>query len=33
MHLTPCADPENFIRGPNFFSFLVDEWIEDPNTT
>ena len=32
-----CADPECFVRGdPNlitFFCFLVDEGIEDPNTT
>ena len=33
---TPCAGPESFARGyPNLitFPFLVDEGIEDPNTT
>ena len=31
-----CVDPESFVRGgPDFFYyfFLVDERIEDPNTT
>ena len=33
--LTPCADPENFVRqGPTFTSFfLVDEVGDNPNTT
>ena len=30
----PCADPERFVRGSNFFSFvLVDEEREDQNST